>query len=179
MFKAWFTFLERLRESVSKVLEGLNSSKNGVMSPGVVTPKDFMGALVEIKNNLKLDLNYLFSLSKSNATENYSLYMSMSRFDIIVGYYSLVYLVKTPIPMSDVYKVIELTPLPMSILTKYFMYDNLSDKPIALKTSMAEYTYVDSQTCFSFDEYKICELTNPMHSLSAADVVSEGEESSS
>ena len=152
--------VDELNEIINIVVEGINDGKSGIVSPLLVSPENLINALIAIKKNLSFK-DLPFSLS----TKYYSFYMQISLINIILSRDRLIYVIHTPIPTGVSYKVFKFTPVPMSGWTKYYIYDNLSDKPIAISLSMGEYTIINADKCSSFDQFKICEITYPIHRL--------------
>ena len=77
----------------------------------------------------------------------------------------LIYVIHTPIPTGPTYNIFKFTPIPMKGWTKYYMYDNISPKPIAISSDATEYIIIDVKKCTSLEFVRICEIVNPIHRL--------------
>ena len=149
-----------LLEKVNLVYESINDGKLGIVSPSLVSPRDFIRSLEVIRNQLSYK-ELPFSLSE----QNYIFYMQISKITILVSRGKLVYRINTPIPTGPLYNVCKFIPVPMSGWTQYYIFENVTPKPIAFNMEITEYTVIDETTCTQAQDIKICEIISPIHRL--------------
>lgn len=119
--------ISELKEKIEDLFEGLKLAELDQMSPSIVPPEEFIDALQKLRDN---DPSKHMPVSISIA--NYNFYRRVSTVNIVKHEGNLFYIVHTPIPTSLPYTVKKLTPLPIQYNGKYFVYDNLPKKPIAI-----------------------------------------------
>ena len=103
-----------LLEITDLVFEAINSGKTGIVSPQLVTPKNFIKSLETIQQKL-----YFTELPFPLELKYYILYMKISVIKIMLSGERLIYVIHTPIPTGPEYDVFKFTPIPMKGWTKY------------------------------------------------------------
>lgn len=74
--------------------------------------------------------------------------MKISFINVILNRNKLIYVIHTPIPIEFKYKVYRFTPVPMKGWRKYYIYDDLSDNPVAVNMVVEEFTIIDVEMFF-------------------------------
>lgn len=149
--------LDSLSETLFDLEQALSSGKTGVVSPRLVTPENFMQSLSVIKNNFYKDLPFPLEVV------NYHLYLRISTIDMVVAKNRIIYRIHTPIPNPVLFQVSKFNPIPLSGWTKYYMYENLQDKPVAFTIDKAEYTLIEPDACTHAGLTYYCKITHPIH----------------
>ena len=155
-----------LNDLLTAIEDSIQADKTGLISPLLITPKNFVDSLQKINDHHNEKSN-LFAISLIN----YHLFMKLSSVQILLYNNKLVYKIDTPIPVLENYDVIKLTSLPSietSYLTskKYFIYSNLADKTIYISKDKNEYTPVVLSECTKLNKGYFCKVAGPISRLS-------------
>ena len=97
--------LDDLLEITVLVFEAINSGKTGVVSPQLVTSKNYIKILETIQKKL-----YFTELPFPLELKYYILYAKISAINIFLSGERLVYVIHTPIQTGPVYDVLKITP---------------------------------------------------------------------
>lgn len=145
-------------ENINLVYDSINDGKLGIVSPRLIPPKQFISALNSIYKNLFYP-NLPFPLTETH----YILYMKLSKINILLSGTRLIYVIQTPIPTGDDYTVYKFTPIPMPGWTQYYMFDGVTNEPIAIDATFSEYTPIDLNSCIPVNDFRICEIKSVLH----------------
>lgn len=149
-----------LLENVNLIYDSIVDGKLGVVSPRLISPTQFIHGLRTIHTKLFYQ-DLLFPLNENY----YVLYMKISKINIILSGCKLIYVIYTPVPTGYDYTVYKFTPIPMSGWTRYYIFDNIKNQPVAVDSNFTEYTVIDLNFCTSINDFKICEITSVVHTF--------------
>ncbi|XP_043479933.1 uncharacterized protein LOC122509757 [Leptopilina heterotoma] len=152
--------LDDLVEMTTVILEAINSGKTGIVSHQLVSPQNFLSSLQVISNTLKIK-----AIPFPLVPQYYTMYIQLSTVQIMITDNRLTYVIRTPIPTEPLYHAFKFIPVPIASWTKYYIYENVATKPIAINIEQTDYTLIDLEKCTIINALRICEITNPIHRL--------------
>ena len=149
--------VDRLEHTVNAIELSIQADKSNIISPTLVTPKNFIKSLQEIDSEYHLKTLFPIEL------DNYHVLMKLSKINIYIYKDKLIYKISTAIPNNSKYKIVKLTPIPVPTWRNYFIYSNVIDKTFALSFDKIDYLYVELSTdCILMNNIYYCEIMNPV-----------------
>lgn len=151
--------VEDIAEAIQTIEAAISEAKNGIPSPKIVTPVNFMKSLSAIHQNIPKDTPYPLT------EKNYFLYMKISRTDVTLMNNRLIYKIHTPIPDTQLFFVQRYIALPQHTMMNSYFFDGIQDSPIALSEDKTTYTLINEDQCIDAGELHFCQIIDVLKQI--------------
>ena len=155
-------FGNNIQQNLNLILTGILFSKNNIIHPKIISPKDLLKGLMDSTQYLPTNIHYTFLLN----TPNIERLLTLSNIKVIRINKILVFMISNPLVTDEIYDIFSMFPLPMHVIKEKYIFTKTKREMLLISEDKSTFSFLENlQNCKQLQpEYFICKTVNPFFS---------------